>query len=99
MGPAETAEATRGLLGWMKGQPFNNVMVAVLIGVIGWLGYYTLTFVIPEERKAIFENVKSLEANHTENVKTMSATYERFLDRVSENKHDNKQSSENTAAK
>lgn len=97
MGPAEV-EATRGLLGWMKGQPFNNVMVAVLIGVIGWLGYYTLTFVIPEERKAIFENVKSIEANHTENVKTMSATYERMLDRVSDNNHD-KKANPATAAK
>lgn len=99
MGPAETAEATRGLLGWMKGQPFNNVMVAVLIGVIGWLGYYTLTFVIPEERKAIFENVKSIEANHTENVKTMSATYERMLDRVTENNQEQKKTNAATAAK
>lgn len=97
-----SAESTKGLLEWVKGQPFNNLMAVALLGVISWLGYYTLTAVIPEERKAIFEGIHRVEENHTSNVKTMSETYERMLDRVSENKHENKHEkkpSESTAAK
>lgn len=80
------SEATKGLLAWAKGQPFNNVLIVLQLTVIGFLGWYAITYVVPEERKAIIEYGTSLEAAQSKQVETITKTYERMLDRVSPGK-------------
>lgn len=83
-------EAAKGFFAWAKGQPFNNVMVVLQLAVIGFLGWYAITYVVPEERRAILEYGTSLEVHHSKQVETITKTYDRMLDRVAApNQRDN----------
>lgn len=75
-------EAVKGLMGWAKGQPFNNVMCVLQLVLLGGLGWYALNVMVPEERKAILEGAQKIEDHHTQQVKSISDTYEKMLDRV-----------------
>ena len=77
-------KAAKGIMDWAKGQPFNNILILAQLGILCFLGWYGLTAVIPEERKAILDGALKIEEHHTQQVKEMSQTYEAMLDRIAD---------------
>lgn len=78
-------EVKSGVVDWLKGQPFNNVLIAALLGMIGWLGWYGITVAIPDHIKTIQSGYERIESSHKSQLDTMQETFERTLDRVTEN--------------
>jgi len=56
---------------WLSGQPFNNVLVMILISMVGWLGYYSITTAIPAHLKQIQDGYERIEAIHERHLKML----------------------------
>lgn len=76
------SQAAKSLTEWIKGQPFNNVLVIAQLCVMSYLGWYGMNVLIPSERTAISEFGKQIEEHHTKQVQNITATYEKMLDRI-----------------
>lgn len=79
---------------YFKGQPFANVMSILQLASIAAIAYVGVNFVIPEERKAIFEateaqrkdflnSLDSIETTHDKQLDRMAGSFDRALDRFS----------------
>jgi hypothetical protein len=77
---------------WLKGQPFNNVLLLGLLSVVVYGGYLALTDAIPAHLKQIQDGYKSLadqnaasmtekDKQHHEQVTELRMTFEKTLDR------------------
>lgn len=82
-----------GIFDWVKGQPFNNVLIASLLGMFSWLGWYGITFAIPSHITAIQSGYREIETSHTEQraldredhrsaLKAQQEIFEKTLDRI-----------------
>ena len=69
-------EVKSGLIDWVKGQPFNNVLIMALLLMIGWLGFYGITSAIPEHIKAIQTGYERIETSHEKQIETITKTFE-----------------------
>ena len=70
------------LIDWFKGQPFSNVMSFLQLAMIAgglWIG---VNVIIPGERKAILEGLEKQEASQTEQIKRISDSFDKALDRA-----------------
>ena len=65
---------------WLLGQPFNNVLLILILFAIAWLGYYGLTTAIPSHLKAIQEGYERLESSHREERASTLSTYKDLLE-------------------
>lgn len=87
-----------GIFDWVKGQPFNNVLIATLLGMLSWLGWYGLTSAIPEHIKTIQSGYERIEAvhntqrttdrdDHRAALKQQQEVFKETLDRITEHQH------------
>ena len=67
---------------WASGQPFTNVLLVALLGMIGWLGYYSLTVAIPEHLKQIQEGYERIEADDRADRGVIRDQYEKWLEKI-----------------
>jgi len=65
---------------WLLGQPFNNVLLILILFAIAWLGYYGLTTAIPAHLKAIQEGYERLEQSHREERASTLNAYKELLE-------------------
>ncbi len=65
---------------WLFGQPFNNVLLILILFAIGWLGYYGLTTAIPAHLRAIQDGYERLEDSHREERSATLNTYKELLE-------------------
>lgn len=65
---------------WLLGQPFNNVLLILILFAIAWLGYYGLTTAIPAHLKAIQEGYERLEDRHREERTNTLSAYKELLE-------------------
>lgn len=78
-----TKEAiTNAIAAWLKKQPFQNVMSLLLLGTMSYLFYYTVSYVIPEERAAIEAMADRIEEKHGKQIDRVCEAFERGLDRI-----------------
>ena len=68
---------------WLNGQPFNNVLIILLIAVITWAVYDAQHNVIPAERKAIEDMVERVEERQSEQIDRICQSFDKALDRTS----------------
>lgn len=66
---------------WLKGQPFNNVMIVCLVAIMGYLGRVIIYDLIPGERQAIESLVDRVEDRQTQQIDRVCESFERALDR------------------
>ncbi len=67
------------VVGYVAGQPFNNVLLLAILAVIGWLGHYGLTTAIPKHLEQIQDGYEKLSISH-ENERTRTLeVYDRWL--------------------
>ncbi len=79
---SEKVTVARLLMEWIKGQPFNNVLVILLIGVIAWAVHDAQHNVIPAERQAIQQMVEKVEATQAKEIDRICESFDKALDRV-----------------
>lgn len=75
-------ETLKVLIEWFKGQPFSNVIGFLQLAMIAgglWLG---VNVIIPGERKAIIEGLEKQELEQTEQIKRISESFDKALDRA-----------------
>lgn len=72
---------------WLKGQPFNNVMAVLLLGVIMSLGYIGIFYVVPAERIAIQSMADHMEQEQTKQIDRVCEAFENGLDRMQSRSH------------
>ena len=65
---------------WLLGQPFNNVLLILILFAIAWLGYYGLTTAIPAHLKAIQDGYERLEYRHREERTNTLSAYKDLLE-------------------
>lgn len=65
---------------WLLGQPFNNVLLILILFAIAWLGYYGLTTAIPAHLRAIQDGYERLENSHREERANTLNTYKDLLE-------------------
>lgn len=65
---------------WLLGQPFNNVLLIMILFAIAWLGYYGLTTAIPSHLRAIQDGYERLEDRHREERTNTLSTYKDLLE-------------------
>lgn len=65
---------------WLLGQPFNNVLLILILFAIGWLGHYGLSTAIPTHLKAIQDGYERLENSHREERAATLNTYKDLLE-------------------
>lgn len=87
-----SATIKTGILDWVKGQPFNNVLIMALLCMIGWLGWYAITKAIPDHLTTIQTGYERIETRQTEQLKDQQQTFEKVLDRVFARQEDNNKS-------
>ena len=81
-GDSEKITLARMLMEWIKGQPFNNVLVILLIAVIAWAVYDAQHNVIPEERRAIQSMVEKVEQTQAKEIDRICESFDKALDRA-----------------
>jgi len=69
---------------WLFGQPFNNVLLVVILAGGAWVTYYGMTRAIPDHLLTIQAGYEKIETRQTEQLKDQQATFEKVLDRVFE---------------
>ena len=74
------------IIEWAAGQPFNNVLLIVILTSIGWIGHYSMTIAIPSHLKQIQDGYQSLDATHHAERKQTLETYDRWIDRLAAKK-------------
>ena len=79
---SERVTLARLLVEWIKGQPFNNVLVIMLIVVIGWAVYDAQHNVIPAERLAIQQMVEKVEQTQAKEIDRICESFDKALDRA-----------------
>lgn len=65
---------------WLLGQPFNNVLLILILFAIAWLGYYGLTTAIPAHLRAIQDGYERLEDRHREERTNTLSAYKDLLE-------------------
>lgn len=85
MAEEESAKTTiiKGVFTWLNGQPFNNVLIILLIAVITWAVYDAQHNVIPAERKAIEQMVERVEDRQSKQIDRICESFDKALDRTS----------------
>lgn len=81
-GDSEKITLARMLMEWIKGQPFNNVLVILLIAVIAWAVYDAQHNVIPAERQAIQSMVEKVEQTQAKEIDRICESFDKALDRA-----------------
>lgn len=79
---SERITFARLLMEWIKGQPFNNVLVILLIAVIAWAVHDAQHNVIPAERQAIQQMVEKVEATQAKEIDRICESFDKALDRA-----------------
>jgi predicted negative regulator of RcsB-dependent stress response len=82
---AEESDKTtiiKGVLTWLNGQPFNNVLILLLIAVIAWAVYDAQHNIIPAERKAIEDMVERVEERQSKEIDRICESFDKALDRT-----------------
>ncbi len=67
---------------WVLGQPFTNVLLLMILGAIGWSGYYTLTVAVPSHLKMIQTGYEKMEDSHRIERENSVKSYDRWLERI-----------------
>ena len=86
----ETEHMPKSVLGaglrYLEKQSFTNVLLASILGSIGWLVYYILTVIIPVEipkhLKQIQDGYQSIQANDAVEREKDRAQTDKWLDRI-----------------
>ena len=74
------------IIEWVAGQPFNNVLLIVIVASIGWIGHYSMTIAIPSHLKQIQDGYQSLDVSHQKERQQTLETYDRWIDRLAAKK-------------
>lgn len=74
------------VLGWLKDQPFPNVIALLNLALLGLVAFCALFYIVPSERVAIFENQKSVIEEHSKQIDRVCTSFEKALDRYSGNR-------------
>jgi len=74
------------IIEWAAGQPFNNVLLIVILTSIGWIGHYSMTIAIPSHLKQIQDGYQSLDVSHQKERQQTLETYDRWVDRLAAKK-------------
>lgn len=67
---------------WASGQPFTNVLLAALLSMIAWLGYYSLTVAIPEHLQQIQKGYERIDADDRADRGAICDQYEKWLEKI-----------------
>ena len=67
---------------YLEKQSFTNVLLAVILGAIGWFGFYTITVAIPEHLKMIQTGYEKIQANDAAERDKDRAQTDKWLDRI-----------------
>jgi hypothetical protein len=71
---------------WAAGQPFNNVLLLLILFAIAWSARFAVTVAIPIHLKQIQEGYESLQKSHREERESALKTYDKWVDRIVEKK-------------
>lgn len=69
---------------WVAGQPFNNVLLLLILAAMSWIGWYGVTTAIPAHLTQIQKGYESLSESHREERKELRDTYDRWMLRRNE---------------
>ena len=75
-------DITKQVISWAAGQPFNNVLLAAILGCIVWGTYFAMTTAIPQHLKQIQDGYRELSDSHREERKELRETYGQWMQRT-----------------
>ena len=67
---------------WASGQPFTNVLLAALLSMMSWLGYYSLTVAIPEHLQQIQKGYERIDADDRADRASIRDQYEKWIEKI-----------------
>lgn len=67
---------------WASGQPFTNVLLAALLSMIAWLGYYSITVAIPEHLQQIQQGYERIDADDRADRASIRDQYEKWIEKL-----------------
>ncbi len=70
---------TSKVVDWAAGQPFNNVLLLLILACGGWVAYYTVTTAIPAHLQQIQQGYQSLVESHKEERQRTLETYDKWM--------------------
>lgn len=62
---------TDRLVGWVVNKPLTDVLLLLILGVLGWLGYFALNVAIPRHLTQIQAGYERAEEHHLGQMKTI----------------------------
>ncbi len=76
------ADIKSQIVSWAAGQPFNNVLLAAILGCMLWGTYFAMTTALPQHLKQIQDGYRELSDLHREERKELRETYDQWMQRA-----------------
>lgn len=93
--PEDPKPIVSQILTWASGQPFNNVLLLLLLGTFAYGLWFAMNVAVPAHLKQIQSGYESLVESHKDERERTLQTYDRWVDRMAD--HD-RNYSESTAS-
>lgn len=68
------------IIEYVKGQPFNNVLVMLVLFVNGYCGYYLINYGVPAHLKMIQEGYERINMQHSDELKRLEQSFDRAIE-------------------
>lgn len=70
------------ILSWASGQPFNNVLLLLILGTFAYSLWFAMNQVIPSHLNQIQKGYESLVESHKDERERTILTYDKWVDRM-----------------
>ena len=77
---------TKALLKWASGQPFNNLLLILILGAFAWVSHHVLTVSVPAHLQQIQDGYERIEKSSSEDRMLIIEQYDKWFDFIQKSK-------------